>query len=213
MSTRRRSKQTGQSRLLAVVLLGAGLAAGVVLFLLRPQPAALVRATVLDEPIALPDFRLTDHRAEAFTRSRFEGRASLVFFGFTNCPDICPVTLQKLAVVRRRLAEQSPPDTLPDIVFVSVDPARDDVESVAAYARAFGEGVIGVTGDLAEIDKLTGALGIYHARPEAGDGSYTVEHSAAVIVVNERAEFHAVFSAPHDVDVIVGDLALIIESS
>ena len=183
-----------------VGLLGA---AGIALTLARYEPADPEVATVLPAPLPLPDFVLTGHDGETFTRDQLAGQVSLVFFGFTQCPDICPVTLQQLSVVRRRL-EDAGAEAIPEIVFVSVDPARDDAETLAEYVSAFGDGVYGVRGDLDALNVLTEPLGVFHARPETDDG-YDVEHTSAVLVINERAEFAAVFRAPHAVEAIVAD--------
>lgn len=203
---------TVRKKPLAVVLTVAALLAGgavIVLLATRPAPEA-VRATVLPAPKALPEFSLRDQDNVPFLRSSLEGQWSLMFFGFTHCPDICPLTLQKLASARRQLAAQEPAD-LPVIVFVSVDPARDTSEVIGRYANAFGDGVTAVTGELEEINVLTAALGIFHARPPKPDGGYDVEHSAAVLVVNPDAALKAVFSAPHDVNSFVNDIALIVD--
>ena len=204
--------QPAFARIALLALLSATLAAGMLSMLFRSQNTVPERATVLPEPIPLQAFTLLDQNGEAFTRESFAGQWSLVFFGFTNCPDICPITLQQLALARRRMAEEIADARLPGIVFVSVDPQRDDTEAVGAYAAAFGDGVVGVTGDLAEIDKLTGTLGIYHARPATDDGAYAVEHSAAVVVINEKSDYYAVFSAPHDVEAIARDMTLFMDA-
>lgn len=194
-----------------VVTVAALLAAGAVIALLatRPDPTA-ERATVLPSPLALPEFSLLDQHDAPFDRTSLEGRWSLMFFGFTHCPDICPLTLQKLATARRQLAARGSAN-LPSIVFVSVDPARDSSEVIGKYANAFGDGVTAVTGRLDQINTLTSALGIFHARPPKPDGGYDVEHSAAVLVVNPDAELKAVFSAPHDVASFVNDVTLIMD--
>lgn len=186
---------------------------GIGIFLLRSflaPPEVPAHATVLPSPAPLSDFVMVDQDGAEFDRDSFRGRWSMVFFGFTHCPDICPVTLQQLAVARRRMAEADPDAVLPDIVFVSVDPGRDTVETIAQYVRAFGDDVIGISGDPAELTKLARTFGVYfNVTPAEGD-AYAVEHSAAVVVVNDDAEFHAVFSAPHDVDAFVHDMSLII---
>ncbi len=167
-------------------------------------------ATVLPAPAPLAEFSMVDQDGNAFDRDSFRGRWSMVFFGFTHCPDICPVTLQQLSVVRRRMAEADPDAVLPDIVFVSVDPGRDTVATISQYVQAFGEDVIGVRGDPAELEKLTRTFGIYFEVNEAAGDDYTVAHSAAIVIVDDNAEFHAVFSAPHNVDALVHDMSLII---
>lgn len=197
---------------MALALFSLTLAAGLAAMLIRSTNVVPERATVLPNPVPLPDFTLNDHDDEAFTRRSFEDQWSLVFFGFTNCPDICPLTLQQLAYARQRMAEDLAEDILPEIIFISVDPDRDNTQVIGAYVGAFGKGVKGVNGDLAEINKLTSAFGIFHSRTATDDGNYTVEHSAAVIVVNNRAEYHAVFSAPHDAADIARDMSLIMAS-
>lgn len=172
----------------------------------KPEPQATVFAT----PRALPAFELRDHQGEHFTRDSLSGQWSLVFFGFTNCPDICPLTLQSLARARRELEEHGG-GIVPEIIFVSVDPERDTTDHVAAYVSAFGDGITGVVGELDDVNVLTSALGIFHARPANEDGGYDVEHSAAVVLVNDRAEYHALFSAPHKVEAIVADFHLIVD--
>ena len=193
----------GRGSTLLAAAIGIALAGIVGVFILMSRPGTPETATVLPRPVALPDFVLEDQLGETVSRDHFSGRTSLVFFGFTNCPDICPLTLQRLASMRSRLIE-SGEDSIPDIVFVTVDPERDTREKVAAYTAAFGDGLRGLRGPLEQIDTLAGALGAYHARPEAGDG-YTVEHSSAVFVVDDRGRYHAVFSSPTDVDALVAD--------
>lgn len=168
-------------------------------------------ATVLPEPMTLPDFSLLDQTGADFDRDALRGQWSVVFFGFTHCPDICPATLQQLALARNA-ARTSGAGTFPQIVFVSVDPDRDTVDVIASYVEHFGDDVIGVSGDISELQKLTSATGIYFAKTSA-DGDYSVDHSAAVLVINPDAEFHALFSAPHAVEHFSQDLPLITGST
>ena len=205
--------QSGQLRPLLAVLLAIAMIASVGVYFASKPPPAPQHATVLTTPLPLPEFSLAAHEGGGFSRASFDGHWSLMFFGFTHCPDICPATLQKLALARRQLASDGV-DDLPRIVFVSVDPERDTIEAVAAYAAAFGDGVTGVTGELQEIDRLTRPLGIYHARtPTAtSDNGYVVEHSSAVLLINEHGELQAIFSAPHEVASLAADTLLIMES-
>lgn len=189
-----------------VAMLGLGLVAGYFITQSRNASPVLEHATVLPASLPLPEFTLQDQNADTFTSRNLEGQWSLMFFGFTHCPDICPITLQQLAAARRQLAETIAADDLPGIVFVSVDPARDTTATVKAYTEAFGPGITGVTGELEEINKLTGALGIYHHRHDAVDGHYAVDHSAAIVMINDRGEYHAMFSAPHSVEGLARDI-------
>ena len=194
-----------------LALLSVALAATLALFLSRENSAEPSRATVFPEPRPLPEFSLVDQRGQSFGPDGFAGRWNLVFFGFTHCPDICPITLQQLVVARRRVANTVAESALPRIVFVSVDPERDDVETVAQYTGAFNADVVGLTGSLAEINVLTQAVGVYHQRVDDGGEDYQVDHSAAVIVIDDNGRYHAVFSAPHDIDSFVQDTLLLLE--
>ena len=169
-------------------------------------------ATVLPQSAELPPFSLLDHNGVAFDNNSFNDRWSLVFFGFTHCPDICPATLQQLAVARSRVLEAGASE-FPRIVLISVDPERDTPELMAEYVGQFGDGITGVSGSLDELRKLTSAFGIFFESSGGEGGDYSVSHSAAVIVINKRAEFHALFSAPHKVENFVSDIPLITEST
>jgi protein SCO1/2 len=195
---------------ISLIAISAALLLGPILFssidALRNVPQ-LQSATVLPNSLELPEFLLQDQDGNAFTRTSLEGHYSLIFFGFTNCPDICPATLQQLAVVRQKLQKSG--SELPDIVFITVDPQRDTPEVVRQYVGYFGDGFYGATGDLDELRKLTGKIGIYFEYAEGEGDNYNVNHSVVVAVINEEAEVRAVFSAPHDIDLMVNDLQII----
>jgi len=174
---------------------------------LRAQPAY---ATVWPAPKPLPDFSLVDQTGDEFARGSLRGRWSLLFFGFTHCPDICPATLQQLAIANRRLLESG--HEVPGIIFVSVDPERDSVAALASYVSHFGSNITGVTGDLAELRKLTSAAGIFFEKSTQPDGSYSIDHSAVVLVVNTDGAIHASFNAPHDIDHFVNDMPILMGS-
>jgi len=176
---------------------------------LTESPAAPKVATVLPATVPLADFALQNQNGEPVSPDTFRGQWDLVFFGFTNCPDVCPLTLQVLASARNELAaaEQDP---LPRIVLVSVDPERDTPEILGAYVGSFGDGILGVTGELDEVEKLTSNLGIFFAKSLLDDGSYTMDHSAVVLAINPQGEFHALFGTPHTIDNFVHDLPIIL---
>ena len=157
-------------------------------------------AKVLPVPLEIPAFSLVDQDGNAFDRGRFEGRWSLVFFGYTYCPDICPATLQRLATVK----DQLPADT--QVVFVSVDPGRDTTERVAEYVQYFHDAFVGVTGEPEEIAKLTRAVGAYNqiAPGQEGASSYLVDHSVSLFVLSPEAELHALMQDPHEPEEFLG---------
>ena len=193
---------------LIAILLATALAAGAFLAVRLSEPAEPKAAFVLPEPSTLPEYSLLDATGNPVTRETFRYQWNLLFFGFTHCPDICPATLQILSAAKNQLAAEGH-ETLPRIVLVSVDPERDTPEIVGQYVDYFGDGNLGVTGDLEELKKLTGALGIYFERQPGDDPDYNVDHSAAVLVVNPNGEFHALFGGPHIVENYVHDLPLL----
>ncbi len=204
-----------QKNLSLAIVLGVMLAAAIFvatrLHSPAQPPADLHQALVLPAAMPLPEFSLVDQRGDAVTRNTFRGRWHLLFFGFTHCPDICPATLQILAAASAELAENHG-ETLLRIVLISVDPDRDTPQQLGKYVENFGAGILGVTGSVEELRKLTTALGIFfEKRPEDGD-SYGVDHSAAVIVINPEAEFHSLFSAPHRIANFVNDLPIVMAS-
>ncbi len=163
---------------------------------------------LMDPPRDIGEFELVDHRGDPFTQANLEGRWSLLFFGFTHCPDICPMTLGLLRQARDQLVSARG-DDVPRIVLVSVDPERDTPDALAEYINYFGDENLGITGDLEEVRKLTDALGIFFAKAELEDGDYTVDHSTVVLVIDPEGRFRALFSAPHSIDGFVHDLPLI----
>lgn len=196
--------------LLAALFVVIGLAGGAWFLSQAVETAEPAHATVLPAPQPLPPFTLTDHRGEPLTRDGLADGWQVLFFGFTNCPDICPATLTQLSVARRKLAERGV-SPLPEILLISVDPERDSPAALADYVGHFGDGVRGATGTVPELRTLTTALGIhFETEPPDDDGDYGVNHSAAVLVIDRKARLKALFSAPHSVDAFVADLPLVV---
>jgi protein SCO1/2 len=168
-------------------------------------------STVLTKPIKLDEFLLTADDDSVFSNQSLKDKWSLLFFGYTHCPDVCPLTLHQLAQANKELADKL--DSTPNIIMVSVDPDRDTSEILQKYVRSFGENVSGVTGKNEELNKLTSQLGIFYKANKHEGENYSVNHSAAVILINKNAEFHAVFSAPHSIEHFVSDLPLLLKES
>jgi protein SCO1/2 len=202
-----------QSRNIIIALvLGIAIAAGFALSLRDArEPVVSLTATVLPAGNELPDFALLDQYGAAVGRSVFEGQWDVVFFGFTNCPDICPTTMTVLGQARRELDARGQ-NPLPRIVLVSVDPERDTPEAMARYVAYFGDDNLGLTGEFAEIRKLTDALGVFFQKAGAGGEAYGVDHSTVVLVIDPEGRLKALFSAPHEVANLVHDLPLIMAS-
>lgn len=195
--------------LILAFVLGVALAAGIWTAMnVQRTKAQPTTATVLPESQELAAFSLLDHRATPIDATVFKGQWDLVFFGFTNCPDICPVTLNILSAAKRQLSE-SGQVSLPRIVLVSVDPERDTADKLAQYLEAFDDDNLGITGEIGELRKLTSGLGIYFEKHDSGDEFYSVDHSAVVIVIDPEGRFHSLFGTPHSIENFVHDLPLL----
>lgn len=156
-------------------------------------------AWVLSEPDPIAPFRLKRHDGELFDNDAFTGKWSFVFFGYTHCPDICPTTLVVFKGLREALVARGGHAYDLQYVFVSVDPQRDTPQRLREYVTHFDPGLIGVTGDDAELARLSTSVGVVYARDPTGSGGgdYLVDHSSAVLLVNPYGRLHAVFAAPH----------------
>lgn len=199
-------------RWLPLLLAGAATAGVLAALLLTrsPAPPVLERATLLHTPRPLPAVALADHRGAAFGTAGLAGQWTLLFFGFTHCPDICPTTLATLAASSRQLAEL-PAAARPRIVLVTVDPARDTPAALAAYLGHFDPAFVGLTGSQEAVEELARGLGaVMQAQPANADGSYTVDHTAAIFLIDPDAAMRAVFGSPHEAGLIARDYRRII---
>lgn len=162
-----------------------------------PRNTDDLAALRIDPPQAMIDFQLTDGDNLPFTRARLLDKWSFVFFGYTHCPDVCPVTLSELAKVYQHLAQRPEGAATVQVVFVSVDPARDTPAQLKEYARYFNANFIATTGTLEQLDVLTGPLGVRHRRLTEQGAEYRVEHSADVWLIDPRGRLYARLPAPH----------------
>lgn len=208
-----RARSLVVTAVVAIVAIAAGmLVARMLLVPGRQVDLGLAKATLLQPPRPLPAFSLLDQSGAAFDNSKLDGHWSLLFFGFTRCPDVCPTTLGMLAQVEKRLMEKSaasnaPP--VPQVVLVSVDPERDTPAQLASYVKFFSPTFTGLTGTPAAVAELTRAMGVPVAKNTLPNGDYTVDHSAVILVLDPQGAMRAVFSAPHVTDLIVADYSRI----
>ena len=168
--------------------------------------------SVLDPARVLPELKLIDGESKSFGLDRLRGQWSLLFFGFTHCPDICPNTLGILNAVHSSLKANSNNPPL-KIIFVSVDPRRDTPAALREYVRYFDEDFIGITGEIPQIRRLTEALYLPFAYDDNPDGSYTVEHSAALVLINPQAQARAYFTPPHTAQKMAEDITAVMNIS
>jgi protein SCO1/2 len=152
---------------------------------------------LFDTPRDVGNFSLIDHAGAPFTADRLEGHWTLLFFGFTHCPDICPTTLSDLAELKQQLQGTEADEIV--VVMLSVDPARDTPERLSQYVPYFHPDFLGVTGAFESILSVTQRLNAPFRKVIASDGSYQMEHSANVALMNPRGDYHGFFRAPLDI--------------
>ena len=152
-------------------------------------------------PPTVQDFSLSDQHGGSFKRDNLLGRWSLVFFGFTQCPDVCPTTLQTLRETHSLLASDTNYADGGQVVFVSVDPDRDTATLIKDYLAYFHQDFIGITGEAEKLKELTQPLGILFTKIASGD-SYTMDHSASILLIDPEGRVLGLFSMPHDAQTI-----------
>jgi len=152
-------------------------------------------AVIFDNPRIIEDFSLTDQNGEPFTLESLKGQWSILFFGFTHCPDICPTTMAKLSQVYKNLDTDIAEQT--QVVLVSVDPARDSPQKLADYVPFFNEEFVGVTGDFLQIMQLTQNLNVAF-RKVMLENDYTIDHSANLAIINPKGHYHGFIKPPFE---------------
>jgi len=201
--------------LLAALVAILSAAAGFSLWQLRQQgpPDMTAALRILPEPRVIADFELVDQDGAAFSLEQLRGQWSLLFFGFTHCPDICPSTLYDLQQVKQALGPDRKDRAAYQVVFVSVDPERDSPERLKEYTAYFDPDFIAASGDPEQIVALTRQIGVaWRIEPHApGSVNYTVDHSASVMLTDPLGRLYGVFPAPHDAEKIIHDLRILLD--
>jgi len=183
------------------------LAVGSVLGGCRDQTLPL-RLTNISGHMPDLDFQLTDDHGKTVTGADYRGKVVLLYFGYTHCPDVCPLTLAQLHVVMQRLGPQADDAR---ILFVSVDPTRDTPEVMHAYVNAFDPRAVGLTGSARAVEALSKRYRSAFTRgPDAGNGAYEVSHSSAIYVFDRDGRARVLATPAASRDDLVHDLHLLL---
>jgi len=150
-----------------------------------------------ETPIVLDDFALSNHRGEAFTLSDLTGKWSFVFFGYTFCPDICPLTLASLRQFYNLLEDTGMADDV-QVVMISLDPKRDTTEVLNNYVTYFNSDFIGATGNYADIYGVSRQMNVAFTYTPIDDENYLVTHNGEIMLVDPSGRDVGFFKAPHD---------------
>ncbi|MDM8545419.1 SCO family protein [Candidatus Venteria ishoeyi] len=176
----------------------------------------------------LPAFSLRDHNNQVFDNQRLMGHWSLLFFGYTHCPDVCPTELYRLNTLLETMTQQKAA-SLPEVVFISLDSKRDKPASLKKYTAYYHPDFVGITGEQSAIDALAHYFEVLYERvyyegsrlvtlendeplPADKAKTYLINHSAWLYVINPKGKLHAVFPSPHEEDVWLSDLLRLIHS-
>lgn len=192
--------------LVAAIALAAGIAGMYLARSLDHPVIQLESGTALPAPSELTPFDLIDTRGTPVTPAQLRGHPTLVFFGFTYCPDVCPTTLALLADVQKQVVIADEKMAGLKIALISVDPERDTPEQLGQYLSSFGGDFIGLTGQAPEIVKAQRSFGVAASRVELAGGGYTMDHSATVFLLDSRARKVAVFTPPLRTAALTRDL-------
>ena len=134
---------------------------------------------------------LIDHNGQAFRSTTLKNKPSLLFFGFTNCPEICPTTLSDLSQITKKVTSN---DDSINIIFVTLDPKRDNKEHLKDYIKYFDGNIIGVTGNKIEIKEFADNWGVFYETVKTKNNNYTLNHTATVFMIDELGNFKGTIS-------------------
>ena len=156
-------------------------------------------------PRGLTDFSLATADGGVIDRTSLQGRYSVLFFGFLNCPDVCPTTMVTLSQVDKLLADVPEMDR-PNLLFVSVDPARDSTEAIAAYVQHFSPHILGATAAIDVLEPFAKQMGVLFLTQPEPSGGYSVDHSAHFVVLDPQVRIIGIMRPPHEAQAIAADL-------
>ena len=154
------------------------------------------------------DFQLTNDLGQKVTAENYKGKIVLLYFGYTHCPDVCPTTLAELSGAQKQWAS-IPDATRPRVLFVTADPERDTPELVGQYAHAFHPDSLAATAPLPQMEAFARSLSLVFMKVPGKSGQaddYTLDHSAAVVLLDPQARMAGVIQPPFDIKEIAADL-------
>lgn len=174
-----------------------------------------ISGTILSGALPMPDFSLEEASGKRYTNADLMGHWSFIFFGFSNCPYVCPTTLAQLNMMEKQLKADGVTN-LPQVLMVSVDPSRDTAQRMHSYVTSFNPAFIGLRASVDKTLKLAKEMKVSFAKVQApgNDSSrYTITHTATITVVGPEGKVRAYLSYPHKALVMVRDYELILRSS
>ena len=160
--------------------------------------------STIEPAFSAPDLPLTSSESMSFHIEQDRNKIVLVFFGYTDCPDVCPATLAQLRQVLAKLGKQA---TSVQVLLVTVDPARDTAEQLKQYLKPFGPAFIGLTGSDDQLQPVWNAYGVYREnRPSGSPDTYSEDHSARIYLVDPQGRLRLTYTDASEIDSIVQDV-------
>jgi protein SCO1/2 len=187
-------------RVALLLLLGTAVASA------APDSSPL-KAGVLSPVMAAPELKLQGSNGQPLTLGKFRGKVVLLAFGFSSCGEVCPITLATLAGARKKLGEAA---ANVQVVYVTVDPERDDAARMKKFLGSFDPTFLGGVGSRAQIDAAQKSYGISSTRQAYPDGNYTIGHSSSIYIIDRAGGLRAVMPYGHTVDDFVHDLKILL---
>ena len=194
------------------LLIGVGGLLGVVFILVGWQALSrpyTFQGSLIDPPIEAADFELTDQNGQPFRLSDHQGKVVLIFYGYTNCPDVCPLTLSDFKLIKADLGEQA--DQV-SFVFITVDPERDSQERLKVYLANFDPVFSGLTGSRSELESVWTAYGVYQAKQETGSAAgYLVDHTARTYAIDKQGNLRLTYPFEMERQAILDDVRYLVQ--
>lgn len=195
------------------IFLGIGVLLGVALMILGMEYIRLpytFRGSLIDPPVQAADFELPDQNGQSFRLSEQKGQIVLLFFGYTHCPDVCPLTLSDFKQIKSDLGDQAQGVKF---VFVTVDPERDTRQVIGKYLQNFDSEFIGLTADRVSMEKVWEDYGVYQAKQEVGSASgYLVDHTARTYLIDQQSNWRLTYPFEMDYSDIVKDVRYLLSN-
>jgi len=170
-------------------------------------PPTALKAGTLTPILSAPELKLTATDGKPLSLARFRGKVVLLAFGFSNCGEVCPITLATLAGARKKLGAEA---AGVQVVYITVDPERDDAAQMRKFLGSFDATFIGGVGTRAEIEAAEKSYGINVVKNVNADGSYTLGHSSSIYLIDRAGGLRAVMPYGHPVDDFVHDLKILL---
>lgn len=167
--------------------------------------AALQTVRLFPEARQISDFALQGPEGKVVNKAMISGHWTLVFLGFTHCPDICPTTLGELSKAQK-IWENTPAATRPRVLFVSVDPERDTPKALAEYAAFFHQDTLTATAPEPALGDFVQSIAMVYAKKPLENGDYTMDHSASIVVLNPQGNEVGIIRPPFAPEKIAADL-------